>query len=103
MSDGVKNAVNRFDRDVLSQPNVKWVIFSDNPINDLGGRSTPANDINQIKMMMSMAHAKGVKFLCSTLTPYTPDEPARTTVINFIKSADSVILTGGYAGISFCF
>src|SRR6266545_3918997 len=26
----------RFDRDVLSQPNVKWVIFSDDPINDLG-------------------------------------------------------------------
>jgi len=28
----------RFERDVLSQTNVKWVIFSDNPINDLGGR-----------------------------------------------------------------
>jgi lysophospholipase L1-like esterase len=87
--DITSGALGRFDRDVLSQTGVKWVIFSDNPINDLGGRSTPANDINQIKMMMSMAHAKGVKFLCSTLTPYTPDEPARTTVINFIKSADS--------------
>jgi len=87
--DITSGALSRFDRDVLSQTGVKWVIFSDNPINDLGGRSTPTNDINQIKMMMSMAHAKGVKFLCSTLTPYTPDEPARTTVIDFIKSAGS--------------
>jgi len=86
--DGTSGALGRFDRDVLSQTGVKWVIFSDNPINDLG-RSTPANDINQIKMMMSMAHAKGVKFLCSTLTPFTPVEPARTTVIDFIKSAGS--------------
>jgi lysophospholipase L1-like esterase len=86
--DGTSGALGRFARDVLSQTNVKWVIFSDNPINDLG-RSTAANDIAQIKTMITMAHAKGVKFLCSTLTPFTPDEPARTTVINFIKSAAS--------------
>jgi phosphoglucomutase len=64
------------------------VIFSDNPINDLGGSSADA-DIAMIKTMISMAHAKGVKFLCSTLTPYTPVEPKRTAVINFIKSAGS--------------
>jgi len=86
--EGTSNALARFARDVLSQTNVKWVIFSDDPINDLG-RSTPAIDIGQMQMMMSMAHAKGVKFLCSTLTPFTPDEPARTTVINFVKSANS--------------
>jgi lysophospholipase L1-like esterase len=86
--DGTTGAVNRFGRDVLSQTNVKWVIFSDNPINDLGG-STAEADINLIKMMISRAHARGVKFLCSTLTPFTPVEPKRTTVINFIKSADS--------------
>jgi lysophospholipase L1-like esterase len=86
--DRTPGALGRFDRDVLSQTNVKWVIFSDNPINDLGG-STAEADIAQIKMMITMAHAKGVKFLCSTLTPFTPVEPKRTTVINFIKSADS--------------
>jgi lysophospholipase L1-like esterase len=86
--DRTPGAVSRFDRDVLSQTNVKWVIFSDNPINDLGG-STAEADISLIKMMISRAHARGVKFLCSTLTPFTPVEPKRTTVINFIKSADS--------------
>ena len=88
--DGVKNAVARFDRDVLSQPNVKWVIFSDNPINDLGGFKPPAAvEIDQIKTMMTRAHDKGVKFLCSTLTPYVPAEPGRTTINDFIRSATS--------------
>ncbi len=64
------------------------MIFSDDPINDLG-RSTPAIDEGQMKMMIAMAHAKGVKFLCSTLTPFLPDEPKRAMVVAFIKSADS--------------
>ncbi|HET6284951.1 MAG TPA: GDSL-type esterase/lipase family protein, partial [Polyangia bacterium] len=86
--EGTSNALARFNRDVLEQTNVKWVIFSDDPINDLG-RSTPAIDIGQMKMMIAMAHAKGVKFLCSTLTPFLPDEPKRAMVVDFIRSADS--------------
>jgi len=86
--EGTSNALARFARDVLGQTNVKWVIFSDDPINDLG-RSTPEIDEGQMKMMMTMAHAKGVKFLCSTLTPFLPDEPKRAMVVDFIKSADS--------------
>ncbi|HXK20281.1 MAG TPA: hypothetical protein VNG33_20870, partial [Polyangiaceae bacterium] len=55
-ADGVKNAVARFDRDALSQANVKWVIFSDNAINDLGGFKPPAQvEIDQMKTMMSKA------------------------------------------------
>jgi lysophospholipase L1-like esterase len=88
--DGVKNAVMRFDRDVLSQPNVKWVIFSDNPINDLGGFKPPAQvEIDQIETMIAKAHDKGVRFLCSTLTPYLPAEPGRTTINDFIRSPNS--------------
>ncbi len=88
--DGVANAVSRFDRDVLSQPNVKWVIFSDNAINDLGGgRATAQADIDRMKMMIARAHDKGVKFLCSTLTPFEPAEPGRTTINTFIRSPDS--------------
>ena len=34
-----QSALNRFSRDVVSQPGVKWVIFSDDPINDLGSTS----------------------------------------------------------------
>jgi lysophospholipase L1-like esterase len=89
-ADGVKNAVARFARDVLSQPNVKWVIFSDNAINDFGGSKPPAQtEIDQMKTMMAAAHGKGVKFLCSTLTPYVPAEPGRSTLNAFIRTADS--------------
>jgi lysophospholipase L1-like esterase len=89
-ADGVKNAVARFDRDVLSQPNVKWVIFSDNAINDFGGFKPPAQtEIDQMKTMIAEAHAKGVKFLCSTLTPFLPAEPGRSTLNAFIRTPDS--------------
>jgi lysophospholipase L1-like esterase len=89
-ADGVKNAVARFDRDVLSQPNVKWVIFSDNPINDLGNFKPAAQvEIDQIKTMIFQAHNKGVKFLCSTLTPYLPAEPGRSAINDFIRSPTS--------------
>src|SRR6266545_2497682 len=47
----------RFDRDVLSQPNVKWVIFSDDPINDLGANP---NAGPQIITAMSQAIANAV-------------------------------------------
>ena len=68
-----QSALNRFDRDVLSQPGVKWVIFSDDPINDLGSTSPPptsAQLIAGLQQLISMAHQNGIKFLCSTLTPY---------------------------------
>jgi lysophospholipase L1-like esterase len=95
--DGVANAVNRFDRDVLSQPNVKWVIFSDNPINDLGNFNPSAQtEIDQVKGMMAKAHAKGIKWLCSTLTPFeganywSPQkEPGRTAINAYIRGANS--------------
>jgi lysophospholipase L1-like esterase len=89
-ADGVRNAIARFDRDVLSQPNVKWVIFSDNPINDLGGgRGTAQAEIDGIRTMITRAHDRGVKFLCSTLTPFVPSEPARSMVNTFIRGAGS--------------
>jgi lysophospholipase L1-like esterase len=68
-----QSALNRFTRDVLSQPGVKWVIFSDDPINDLGSTSPPptsAQLIAGLQQLISMAHQNGIKFLCSTLTPY---------------------------------
>ncbi|HEX3696286.1 MAG TPA: GDSL-type esterase/lipase family protein [Polyangia bacterium] len=95
--DGVANAVKRFDRDVLSQPNVKWVIFSDNPINDLGNFNPPAQtEIDQIKTMMTKARAMGIKWLCSTLTPFqganywAPEkEPGRDMINAYIRGANS--------------
>jgi lysophospholipase L1-like esterase len=67
-----QSAENRFARDVLAQPNVKWVIFSDDPINDLSGSGTPPSYdslVAGIKQIMGQAHAQGIKFYCSTLTP----------------------------------
>ena len=58
---------------MLSQPGVKWVIFSDDPINDLGSTSPPptsAQLIAGLQQLISTAHQNGIKFLCSTLTPY---------------------------------
>ena len=68
-----QSALNRFQRDVVNQPGVDWVIFSDDPINDLGSTSPqPTADqlIAGVKQLISEAHQAGLKFLCSTLTPY---------------------------------
>jgi lysophospholipase L1-like esterase len=75
LADGAgQSAANRFERDVLSQPNVKWVIFSDDPINDLGSdKNNPPTGqrlIDAVKPLIDRAHQAGVKFICSTLTPF---------------------------------
>ena len=92
------SALKRFDRDVLSQTGVRWVIFSDDPINDLGAGNRPTGDqlIAGLKQLVAKAHAANVEFWCSTLTPFEGSggwsqagETARAAVIAFIKSADS--------------
>jgi lysophospholipase L1-like esterase len=73
LADGAgQSAPNRFERDVLAQPGVKWVIFSDDPINDLGVASPPAASqlIDAAKQLISRAHQRNITFICSTLTPF---------------------------------
>ncbi|WP_170317149.1 SGNH/GDSL hydrolase family protein [Acrocarpospora corrugata] len=42
LADGAgQSAGNRFERDVLNQPGVRWVVFADNPINDLTSSNPP--------------------------------------------------------------
>jgi len=99
LTDGAgQSALNRFDRDVLAQPGIRWVIFSDDPINDLGSGNRPSGDqlIAGLSQLISRAHAAGIKFLCSTLTPFegagywTPQgETGREQVNAFIRSANS--------------
>ena len=100
LSDGAGlSAENRFEHDVLSQSNVRYVIFSDDPINDLTSHNPPpsaADLIAGIQKIMSQAHAKGLKFYCSTLTPYAgyagwspQQEPIREQVNTFIRSSSS--------------
>jgi lysophospholipase L1-like esterase len=93
------SAVNRFQRDVLDQPGVRWVIFSDDPINDLGSTRPPPSGrelIAATKHLIAEAHQKHVVFFCSTLTPFkganywTPkEEIAREEFNAFVRSNKS--------------
>jgi lysophospholipase L1-like esterase len=90
-----ESAEKRFDRDVLAQPGVRWVIFSDDPINDLGSTKPPptaAELIAGLQQLISRAHAGHIQFFCATLTPYeganywTPEgEAAREQINDFIR------------------
>jgi lysophospholipase L1-like esterase len=93
------SAESRFDRDVLAQPGVRWVIFSDDPINDLGStKPQPTADqlIASLERLIAQAHARHVQFLCSTLTPYegagywnAAGETAREKINQFMRSKES--------------
>jgi len=93
------NALARFDRDVLAQPGVQYVIVLEG-INDLGhpGTSAQASEtvsaddlIAGLKQMIERAHERGLKIFGATLTPfentanpgyYTPEKEVKRKVIN---------------------
>jgi lysophospholipase L1-like esterase len=93
------SAINRFDRDVLGATGVRWVIFSDDPINDLGSTNpqpTAAQLITAIQQLISTAHQHGITFICSTLTPYqgagywnASGESAREAIDTFLRGSSS--------------
>jgi lysophospholipase L1-like esterase len=92
-----ESAENRFERDVLQQPNVRWVMFSDDPINDLGGRPSPSAGalIAALQRLIARAHESKIRFICSTLTPFegarawTPAEETERQKINSFIRGDS--------------
>lgn len=93
-----ESAENRFERDVLRQSNVRWVIFSDDPINDLGSRPSPSAEalIAGLQRLIARAHERNIRFICSTLTPFegakawTPaEEKERQKINNFIRGDGS--------------
>jgi lysophospholipase L1-like esterase len=74
------NALARFDRDVLGQAGVKWLMIMEG-INDIGNTTStrggpPQNPVNAdniilpIKQMIERAHTHGIKVIGCTLTPY---------------------------------
>jgi lysophospholipase L1-like esterase len=72
------NALARFDRDVLAQPGVRYVIVLEG-INDIGhaGTSAPNSEtvsaeeiIAGLKQMVERAHEHGLKIFGGTLTPF---------------------------------
>jgi lysophospholipase L1-like esterase len=94
------SATYRFDRDVLAQPNVKWVIFTDNPVNDLNSGDTSVTAsriIAATQDLINRAHARGIKFICGTLTPFegagpnwnTNVESQRVAFDNWVRTANN--------------
>lgn len=88
----------RFNRDVLRQAGVKWVIVSDEAVNDLnnGNPASLAQLTAVVHELAGQAHAAGIKFLCSTLTPFhgTPQwtagaEATRAGLHAYMRSVDS--------------
>jgi lysophospholipase L1-like esterase len=69
---GGQKATTRFQRDVLDQPGVKWVIFGDDVVNDLLNPNPPslAQIQSALGQLVGAAHAQGLTFICSTLTPF---------------------------------
>ena len=99
------SALARFDRDVLLQPGVKYVIVLES-INDIGiGRSNAVPSASDLiaahKQLIERAHAKGLKIYGATLTPFegaayfTQEGEAKRQAVNaFIrtgKAYDGVI------------
>ena len=101
------SAVDRFDRDILKQQGVRWVIILE-AINDIGqtrdsiAASQVAKDlIAAYTHMIDLAHAKGIKVYGATILPFGKSfyytgyrEIARNTVDNWIRNSgrfDAVI------------
>ena len=69
-------ALSRYDRDIIKQAGVKWMIVYEG-VNDLGGKRdstlamrTAAGLIEAYKKMVTDAHAAGLKVYGATITPF---------------------------------
>ena len=82
LTDGLgPNALARFDRDVLAQAGVRWLIVLEG-VNDLGGLAregevTPAAHAERVRRVVAAyeqiivrAHAHGFRVIGATITPY---------------------------------
>ena len=100
-------ALERFDRDVLGQTRVRWLIILEG-INDIGGSrgaartdTAAAQLIAAFEQMIDKAHARGIKVYGATILPFARSfydtgnrQTARTTVNEWIRSSgrfDAVI------------
>jgi lysophospholipase L1-like esterase len=82
-------AVNRFDRDVLNQSGVRWMIVFEG-VNDIGGEGTDlsTNLIAAYTTFANKAHARGLLAYGATITPFggngyfTPTHEATRQAVN---------------------
>jgi lysophospholipase L1-like esterase len=99
------NALARFDRDVLAQPGAAFVVVLEG-INDVGmarpgGPPSAAELIAAHQQLIERAHARGLKIIGATLTPFegaayfTPEGETKRQVVNAwmrtSKAYDAVI------------
>ena len=83
LTDGIgPNVLARFDRDVLAQTGVRWVIVLEG-VNDIGGltrlsdppeaehRAFVRRVLASYEQIVARAHAAGIKVIGATITPYT--------------------------------
>ena len=105
LSDGLgPSALSRFERDVLTIPNVRWLIVFEG-INDIG-TAEPSSDsvarelIAAYSRMITLSHARGIRVYGATLMPFegsfyfTEQREAHRKAVNaFIRSGafDGVI------------
>jgi lysophospholipase L1-like esterase len=88
------SALGRFDRDVLGQSGVKWLMVLEG-INDIGNSATRPDEATTAealiaghKQIIEMAHTHGIKVIGCTLTPYEganynrPEGEAMRTALN---------------------
>ena len=95
--------INRWNRDALEQDGVKYIILLES-INDIGRTAKPVKDDDKITadqliaamtQLIDQAHAKGIKVIGATLTPYegaayaSPEGQAMRAQVN------AFIQTGG--------
>jgi len=95
------SALERFDRDVLSEPGVEWVMILEG-INDIGaiargGGTLTAGDLTgAMHQMIERAHMHGIKVAGCTLTPYQgagyyseAGEAIRSAVNDWIRTSSA--------------
>ena len=91
------SAEHRFSNDVANQSGIKWVVFSDDPINDMGsGQTNGSALITGYQQIITDAHNAGLKIVCSTLTPFqgaggwsAAGETARGQINSFVRGSGS--------------
>ena len=80
-------ALSRFQRDILDQNGVKWLIILEG-INDIGGGASGDNLINAFTQMTNAAHSNGIFVYGATLLPmkgssyYTTQHEAQREIVN---------------------
>lgn len=92
------SALARFDRDVLSQSGVQWVIILEG-INDIGrGNTEPVSAdelIGAFKQLIERAHTHGIHAIGCTLPPYQGANYAREEGEAIRQALNTWIRTGG--------